>query len=60
MSISVTELSKFTEFTKIDEILDFLADKVKEMMRLSQVRAATNQKGKNKDLETINDYEIQM
>lgn len=60
MNISVTELSKFTELNKIDEILDFLGEKVKEMIRQNQVRTSASEKGKNKDLEIINQYEIQM
>lgn len=54
MSISVTELSQFTELTKIDEILDFLAEKIKEMIRLNQFQASTNEKGKRRDLDIIN------
>lgn len=50
MNISVTELSKFTELNKIDEILDFLGEKVKEMIRSNQVRTSASEKGKNKDL----------
>lgn len=60
MNTSVTELSKFTDLNKIDDILDCLTERVKEMMRLNETRSSNNEKGKNKDQEIINHYQIQI
>lgn len=58
MTISVAELNRFTGLSRIDDIIDFLSEKVKEMMMSRDIRSTEIANVRSKDQEMLNEYEV--
>ncbi len=54
MTISVAELNRFTGLSRIDDIIDFLSEKVKEMMMSRDIRSTEIANVRSKDQEMLN------
>ena len=60
MDISVTELSRFTNLNRIDEILDFLGDRMRARLLNSDLKQSNADRLRGKERETLAEYEAQV
>ena len=60
IDISVTELGRFTSLNRIDEILDFLSEKVRARLFKKDANQSNTDRLRVKEQELLGDYEIQI
>ena len=60
IGISVVDLNRFTSLNRIDDILDCLSEKVKEMLAKRDIKNTEIAKVRSKEQDLLNEYEIQL
>ena len=56
MNISVLELGRFTSLGRIDEILDFLSEKVRESLTAKTIESNKNARVRNTEHDKLIEY----
>lgn len=60
LNTSSHEMTRFHNIVRIDDILNFLSEKVREKMVSSQLNEASFNKVRSKEKDTLNEYEAEL